>query len=335
MYKIADQTHDPGFSLLREMVERFPHLKEMSKTAELDDSEFINLPDSAFAWPAQRMFPIHSKEHTALSLGYRKYASVVPSDVDAILNKAADIYDIDPLLYNNVATEKQASEEHWLLEEKKRFRVTCAEDVKIAEEIIHQRYQQLPLEDRTEAMFNLVKIAQHFNVSISPSTQKLGAFTITSTQILKNYIGARKIAACKLNSETEKIYEQLEQSFTNTVPYIKDKDYQVKLSETLLALDKKTGLDKLYGIALPDPIQSVWNTTKLAQNQIELNGTLFDKNKLATVPLTFWEDALGEDVISEIAPNGTIDTNLLAQVLTTLPQDAKTNLVTQLAPYAQ
>jgi hypothetical protein len=51
--------------------------------------------------------------------------------------------------------------------------------------------------------------------------------------------------------------------------------------------------------------------------------------------LTFWEDALGPDIVAEIAPNGQLDPEALAQILPTLPQDLKNTLTTQLAAYNQ
>ena len=58
--KIVDQTSDSGFATLRVVVERYPELRTFSKTANLDPSEFENLPAESFAWPGQRRFPIHN-----------------------------------------------------------------------------------------------------------------------------------------------------------------------------------------------------------------------------------------------------------------------------------
>ena len=119
MTTVIDQTNDPGYSRLRVLVDRFPALREVSKTANIAHDEFAKLADTAFAWPGQRKFPIHSKEHAALSIGYRKLANEkVPPFVDAELEKAASMYDIDEEVFTPVETVKEASEEIWLLPEK-------------------------------------------------------------------------------------------------------------------------------------------------------------------------------------------------------------------------
>ena len=61
---------------------------------------------------------------------------------------------------------------------------------------------------------------------------------------------------------------------------------------------------------------------------------MIDKNKLAALPLSFWEDLLGPDVAKEISPDGqTVDANILAQLLPTLPADTMAVAQRQLAAY--
>jgi hypothetical protein len=334
MTDIIDQTSDAGFATLRVIAEEFPALRKMSKTAELDEDEFSALPDSAFAWPAQRKFPIHNAEHTALSMGYRKHASAVPAEVDMMLAKAAQLYGVDLNIFKAPEKlEKTAGEMHWLLKDKQRFLVKCAADVPVAERVLHQRYQQMGIEDRAEAMHNLVKVARYFGVDLSPSTHKLAGFTLTSTQTFRDWIEARKEAATKLGSALSGAYEKLAEEYREVEPIINDRDHQVKLAELVHELDQRAGLEQFYGKSLPDPIQTVFNTKKIAADQVDINGVLFDKAVLGSIPLSFWEDTLGADIAKEVAPGGVVDAEVLAQVLPTLPQDLKAALATQLAPY--
>jgi len=334
MSDIIDQTNDPGFSVLRTICDQFPQVREMSKTAELDPEVLAELPDAAFAWPGRRQFPIHNREHTILSLGYRKHASAVPADVDARLTKAAEVYGVVNSVFETpIAIEKQASPEYWLIPEKKRFLVKEAADVPVAEKVVLERFKELPFEDRATAAQNLVKVAQHFGVELSPSTHKLAGFTVTSTQMLRDYIGARREAAIKLGSTISDAYRELDVGLSGMNPFFSDAKQQTKIAKTLYELDHQSGVEKLYGSKVPDPMLSVFNTTKIAASQVNLNGELFDKIKLASLPATFWQDALGEDVAKEVTSDGVVDAEKLAQVLSTLPQDLKTTLVTQLTPY--
>lgn len=330
----VDQTNDSGFATLRVLVQRYPNLREMSKTAELDPSEFSGLPDNSFAWPGERKYPIHTKEHAALSLAYSKVAAApVPSDVRLMLEKAADAYGISKDAFDNPVMEKKASSEFWLLPEKKRFRVASAEDVKVAEGLLHEKYAQLSVYDRAEAFLQLHKAAEHFNVPLTPSTEKLAGFTITSTQIMKDWIEARQEAATKIGSELSSAYGLLASRFQGVRPYITSREDQMKLASLLNELDQKSGVNQFYGKSILDPIRTVFNTEKLAADALDLGGYTFSAKKLAALPATFWGDALGHDIMQEIAPDGNVKMSALKEILPTLPQDLKVTLGRQLAAY--
>jgi hypothetical protein len=332
---IIDQTTDAGFATLRVLSEKFPTIREMAKTAELDSGEFSSLPDSAFAWPERRMFPLHNREHAALSIAYSKIASVLPFNVKLNLGKAASLYEIDAQEFDTEADlEKDAGEEYWLLSEQRRFRVASPSDVKLAEQMVHQRYAEFSPIERAEVMNNLVKVAERYEVPLSPSTKKFAGITLTNTRVLADWIDARKEAALRINSPIANSYEKLARAFDNTTEYIGDKQYQVKLAACLHDLDKQAGIDKHYGRKILDPVQTVWNTDKISAQMINIAGKTFDKNMLASLPSTFWSDAIGPDFASEIAPGGQVDPEALEQIITTLPNDLKASLATNLAAYS-
>jgi hypothetical protein len=58
-----------------------------------------------------------------------------------------------------------------------------------------------------------------------------------------------------------------------------------------------------------------------------------NKELLAQLPLSFWQDTLGADIAAEIAPDGEVNVELLEQIIPTLPADLKLALETQLAAY--
>lgn len=330
MKPVIDQTNDPGYSILRALGERYPQMKELAKTASLDPAEWANLPDSAFAWSARRQFPIHNKEHALLSCGYRKIAASVPAEVDRSLEKAAEAYSLDMKIFEiPQVSEKLASEEFWLIPDKKRFRISSKEDVKVAESLLLEKYAQLDVEDRATAFHNLGWIARQLNVPLNPSTEKQAGFTITSTRILKDWINARKEAS--FGKAASVAFEKIAKEYENAPEYIVDRLHQSKLAELIHGLDKEAGLTGYYGKKLPDPIQTVFNTSKKRADMIKVGSILEDKSKLEALPLSFWEDVLGPDVAKEIAPGGVVDPGLLEQVISTLPQDIKIIVQKQLA----
>ena len=78
---IRDQYHDPAYGLLYHTLRERPAVAEFVKHAELNPSEADTLPDSAFAWPEQRRFPINTAENTVLSWAYREKCAAVPVEV--------------------------------------------------------------------------------------------------------------------------------------------------------------------------------------------------------------------------------------------------------------
>lgn len=332
---IIDQTNDPGYARLRVLLGQFPEVRDLVKTANVGPEEFQDLPDSAFAWPGRRQFPIHTREHTALSWGYRKYAAAVPQDVDDMLRKAADVYGIDTKIYDKTVTKK-ASEEQFLIPEKHRFKVASAEDILYAEKVLHEKYASMSVEDRTAAFYNLCKYAEQFNTKLMPATHKLAGFTVTSTRMLKEAFESREMAAKKLGSNYAEAYAKMAGMFDGVDPFVKDRPYQLKLATALARMDRESGIDRFYNKSIPDPVQTVFNTTKVASATMKIGtGMLADKQFLSSLPLTFWEDVLGPDIVKEVAPNGELNVEVLEQVLPTLPADIKATVQSQLAAYGK
>jgi hypothetical protein len=333
---IIDQTNDTGYARLRVLMHQFPEMRGLVKTANVGPEEFQGLPDSAFAWPGRRQFPVHTREHATMSLGYRKYAAAVPQDVDDMLKKAAEIYQIDTKIFDKTVT-KQAAQEKFLLPEKQRFKVASADDIQFAEKVLHEKYATLSIEDRTLAFYNLCKYAEQFGVKLTPATHKLAGFTITSTKTLKDWMETRKMAAEKLGSSYASAYEKLAQMFDKVEPFVKDRPYQLKIAAAIAKLDRESGVDKFYNKSIPDPVRTVFNMDKLASETMKIGtGMLANKQFLSSLPVSFWEDALGPDIVKEIAPDGqNVDVELLEQVLPTLPADIKATVQSQLAAYGK
>lgn len=332
---IIDQTSDPGLSRLRVLIKEYPGLMEFAKTAEFDPEGFANLPSSSFAWPGARRFPVHTPEHTALSVAYTKVAGAqLPSDVVVNLVKAAAVHAVDPKIF---ATEKVAAafpDSDYLIPDKRRYRVKTAKDVELAESVFFEKFAQMTIEDRTQMAQGLIRVAEQHNVDLHPSTYKLACVTITSTQLFKDWMGAREAAATKVGQlAVAGAFAKLGQAFSNTEPFLTDRPSQVKLASVVSELDQQAGLTGMYDTTLLDPLRTVFNTEHRPQNFTKVGSALQNKTLLASLPVTFWQDALGDEITREIAPNGQLDPMALDQILPTLPQDMKNTLETQLAAY--
>jgi len=333
MNHVIDQSCDAGFATLRTLVERYPTLRDFAKTANLDSSEFEKLSADSFAWPSERKFPIHTPQHTAISVGYSKLAARIPTGVTAILEKAAEIHGVTAEVFDEVQPEKIASEDNYLLPERKRFRVSSPADLPLVEEAYRMKYAQLSIEDRAEAGNNLVKFAAQHDVELHASTKKLAGLTMTSTAVFKDWMGARAEAATQMKSPLAAAFDKLAEAYTNVESFIHDRSDQLKLAATVSQLDKEAGITHYYGRKLPTPIETVFNTDLASNDFVKVSSALANKAMLQQLPLSFWEDTLGEDITKEIAPGGVVNPEMLEQIIPTLPDDLKASLETQLAAY--
>lgn len=320
--QIRDQYHDPAFSFLYNILQEKPEVADFVKNASLDIQDLDALPHTAFAWPERRVFPINTPENTVMSQLYREKYAAIPAEVDTRLHKAIDIYGVGNILAGKKEANKQENipEDTWLLPSKRRLCVKSAEDVKAAERLLLEQYPRLNIYDRAEGFVNLVKKARELNISLKPTTHRMAGMTVCTTKTAKDFIEARRMATKK--PLFQRAYEKLAAAFPPGE--ITDRDTLVEALNTLTELDKQAGLEPLYDKKLPDPIRTIFNTDKLAEETIDIAGRPITLNKLASMPTTFWTDVVGPDMTREIVDKaGCVDSTKLAQIVPTLPLELK------------
>lgn len=325
--QIRDQFHDPAYSLLFHLLDGKPEVTEFVKHAELDEEKAAQLPDSAFAWPERRLFPIDSPQSTVLSSLYREKVAAVPAEVDEALKRAQDVYEVNRLLAQARQREKTAEEQApkdtpvFLLPRLGRLCVKTAEDIKVAEEKLLEQYPRLNVEDRAEGFINLVKVAQVLNVPLQSKTHQMAGMTVCTAKVAQELIESRRMAT--KNPLFQQAYTKLAAAFQGR-DTITDRDELIKVANALVKLDRQAGIDHRYDKTIPDPIQTVFNTTKLSEETVDIAGRPIELSKLAAMPSTFWEDLVGPDLVKEITDKaGSVDAVKLSQVLPTLPLDLK------------
>jgi hypothetical protein len=322
--EIRDQYHDPAHATLAHLLHENPSAYEFVKAAELKQTDFNGLQDSQFAWPERRLFPINSAENTVLSSLYRAKTAAVPVEVDDALRSAQVIYGVKHLLAETrqksaaAPAVKSDTKDDYLLPEHSRLRVKTAENVKAAEELLHRDYSRLGLEDRATAFTNLVKKARHLGVALKPETHRMAGFTLCTTKLAMEAIEARAAAAKQPLFKTA--YDKLAAAFQKRGEFFADREQLLEAAQTLAHLDKQAGLDKMYDKGLPDPIRTVFNTDKLAEDYVDVSGRQIAVSKLASMPGTFWDDVLGPEYSTEFK---TKTGEELRQLIDTLPLDLK------------
>lgn len=324
---VIDQLRDPTLARLVRLVANRPKIAELVKEADVLPEELDTLPNHAFAWEEKRAFPIHTPEHTAMSRLYREdHRGPVPRAVDDRLKEASDIYGLDEKLFDKVKVAAVADDpDDFLLPEQKRLPVKTAAQVKVAEEKLLAGYQKLSVESRALACKRLLEKAAQFNVTLNPLMHKLAGYTVTSTEKLASWLEARKEAA------KEPVFKDAFQKLadaTKQLPVeVRNREDQIKLAQVISDLDVKAGLVRHYDRRLPDPLQTVFNTDKIAGLGVDLNGRFVSMSRLASYPSTFYSDALGPDLVREASDgHGGIDPQKLAAIIETLPRDMKSVL---------
>jgi hypothetical protein len=331
MTGIVDQYSDPSFGFLVRQVSRMPALEPFVKNASIESGETDALPDTAFAWPDQRKYPIHTAEQAALSYAYSKLAHALPEAVTTNIKNALEVYEVPLSVFEEVGVKEAAlSDDAYLLPDLRLFPVTQAGEVKYAEQRVLSQLTKLDLPHRATVCANLVKKADHFKVELHPEVLKLAGFVVSSTKQVRDWLEARSTALPMSAHLYKAAYEKLAEDLKTQPAESSDRQGLLKLASTIAELDERAGLVKHYDRKLPDPLKTVFNTDKLAAEMVDLDGTMVPLSKLAGLPATFWEDLGGRELSDEICPGGKMDSAKLAMVVDTLPLDLKVILKSQL-----
>lgn len=326
---VMDQSTDPAMAGLLSRVSDRPKLAAAIADVNVDPDEIATLPDHAFAWPEKRAYPIHDAGHALISCVYREGVKDVPDHVDASLKEACDVYQIDAaLLSRPKIAAAQPSEDDYLLPGIRRLLVKDASQVKIAEQRLRDEGGRLSLASRAQASARLVHKAAFHGVNLRAETLKMAGMTVTDTRELADWLEARVEAA---PVEYKDAYVKLAATARRMSPELRDRAEQIKLAEAIQELDSLAGLDRHHGRRLPDPMATVFNTTKVAGNGVTLAGRFVPVERLAQYEPSFYSDALGPDIVREASDaGGHLDPYKLAMVLGTLPLDMQRVLSAQI-----
>jgi len=323
---MVDQYSDAAFGLLIKQAERMPAFADFVKQADIESGERAQLPDTAFAWPEERKFPIHSDKHAALSYAYATGQAEVPPAVVTRIKEALEVYNIPSTTFTVQAT-KVASEDFWLLPDLRLFPIHTKEDIKTAEVRLLSEIHKLDLEHRATACTNLVKKASELGADLHPKMRQFAGMVVSSTKFASEWLDAR--ASATKDDTIKAAYHTLASDMRKQGAEIKDRDQLIKVAAVIAELDEKAGLAKHYDRKLPDPLLTVFNTQKEAATSVDVNGTMIPLSKLAALPSTFWEDLGGPELSREICPGGVCDPSKIAMIVDTLPLDLRVILASQ------
>lgn len=317
-----DLYHDPGHGRLRHLLPTHPEVAEIVKTAEFEDC-LEQVPATAFAWPSEKRFPVHTPEHAALSYLYAKTAEhKIPKHVLYELDTALNLYGIDKAVFEPVRVkEAELNEDECLLPEAQAYPVRNADEVKLAEQFLLPQVSKLHPEMRAKMFHKLAERALFHGVNLQPTSYKYAGLVQSSRKLLIQGLRARE-AATKL-AECKEAFSQLALQVRKEKGPI-PKELLIKMAEAIGTLDEKAGLFGQYDRSLPDPISTVFNTEKIAYgDEINIGGYMVRPQALGSLDSSFYSDLLGNDIVRDIAPHGTVEPHLASQILPTLPSDER------------
>jgi hypothetical protein len=330
---MVDQTSDPVLAHLMRRVADRPKLASAAMNIDIDRDALASLPDSAFAWPEKRAFPIHDAGNTLLSRIYREGMAGVPVYVDNAIKQASEIFGVDESMFEHAkVAAAEESDDNFLLPQHRRLRVTEPAHVKVAEEKLRNEGKNLSVVSRALAASRLVEKAAFFGTDVRLDVYKMAGMTVTDTRTLLDWIEAR----CEAAAPTHKAgYQKLAAAVHAHPSQLADRNVQIKIAETIQELDEMAGLSRHYGRKLPDPMATVFNTEKRANwtmgNGVTLAGRFMPMERLAAYDANFYSDVLGPDIVREASDaGGAIDTSKLATILETLPVDMQRALSAQM-----
>jgi len=326
--KIVDVYHDPGHARLRDLLETHPKAYEYVKTADLSASSG-EIPDVAFAWEAERRFPVRNAKEAALSWLYAKDEPSIPVEVKNAIKEAVEVYRVPQGIFEQ-PTVKQASAEDCLFPETLTYPVRNATEVKYAEARLLTQVKNMTPVTMARVFGKVYEKCAEYGVKPDPRTVQYCGKTVTDTRALVENLRAR--AAATKTASISDAFEKLATGVTRDPKALKSRAVQLKMADAIRELDEKANLVEYYHRHLQDPLSSVFNTQKVAADGgVDMGDINVSASQLEALPSTFFSDALGADILPEISDeDGNINGQQALTVIQTLPADMKRNFRTAL-----
>lgn len=331
--EILHQFNDPSYKYLVRTLRDSPAYESLIKYASLDPGYPETLPETCFAWPERRLFPVDNEDNAVLSWMYAEKNAEVPEDIKDEIKKALELYDVELPKTEKVA-ETRVKDPVYVLPEQKRWKISSDENLKQAMDALFNNSRKMPLETRTQAAVNIIKMASTVedqqvkrHVLNDKTLAKYAGVTASDLNIVREWIGAR---VCRAEDNFKPLYIKMAESLEGVKSPVYDRSSLTKLATTIHDVDQRAGLDKLYGHKLLDPILTVFNMDKFAENTVDLAGVDVPMSTLMSVPTETYEDIFGEDITPEISTDGELDSMKLGSILDTMPRDLKVVLRKQL-----
>lgn len=301
------------------------------KTAAVSPDTRDTIPYTAFADDLNKMFPVNTPDNALLSACYAvKQASEISPYVMRRLKTAVELYGLPwPEMINTKVASDATISGDYVFADEQRLLVRSAADVQRADEKIASEMAHVPVDKRREGYAKLASLAAKYSMKISEmSSTALKYAGVASCELgpLMDHIDAR-LALCAPGSTSESTYNTISAMVTKTAAashgYYTDPAVLHKLASIIREADRASGLDALYDRQVLDPYLTVYNTTdKLASlGAVPVADKSYTPDQFSSIPIELYQQAFGDDIQAEIAPQGAVDGDKAATIVTTMPRD--------------
>lgn len=320
-YTVLDQHLDVDFQVLCKISQEIQsqELLDALGSIELDRDPMSKMASDRFAYPEQRLFPIHDYDNVLLSRVYfdhqrDKLPTKTAAEISRRLDTYLDLHGIpDSLFCYQVKTAREKRPEpRFLLPEASLCKVAGASDLYQAQDLFDREHRKLPLAERVEFSQNFLKAARDFGCKpSSPNIAKYAAELDTDLHNTRLLLDARATYARRKGLSGEgyiKLASMLEEFEVEAAK----KDLE-KLAEVIHQLDQEHGLDTPRAEKhIPCAYSSVFN--KLAEEADAVKPEEVSELTKAEIVAQY-----GEGILDEVEDEeGNIDQEKLNKLLGSL-----------------
>ena len=324
---MIDQNNDVTFSTLSTLIAEFPNLGETVKCAQVGVEVRERLPVSSFADRTNRRFPVHTSADAILSKAYATKVANLAEGVMSEIDTALAMYGVSEDIFTTAKVASVEDEVTYLLEEQKKIPFGSSTSIKEAEEQVYVNRKKLTPKTLSDASTKLIKEAYSRGEEVSLWTLKYSGLVQSDTEEASRWIEARadKAPTSKLQTAFGKLAEVVKH-VDSTI----DRDQLIKVASTLGSLDEEAGFTSFYGKKLPDPISTIFNTKLAMQPMVDMGSKQVPLEALLAVDPRTYGDLLGDDILDEIASEGELVPETLAEIFETLPKDMQEHVIGEL-----
>jgi len=252
----TDQQSDPSKKLLYSLLGNVKDeaLRTSLKGSSYDGPGMAKLPQSKFAQPGQRKFPVDTPENTALSKVYfdHQAGSMPKADADSIgksLNVHMQLHSLpeDAFSYNTEQAMPKVAEDtpegKYLLPEHEFCKVASKGDLAKAEVLFDSGFDQLRLSDRVTFSTNFLKTAEEFSFVVTSENIEKYAGVLDYDSMHTQYALELRSGLASRRGHSTDGYRKLAAALDSVQGKPTKKELK-KLASLIEGMDKEAGIEE-------------------------------------------------------------------------------------------